>query len=525
MPTFKLDGRDVHFEPGDSIMRAAWRQGHEIPHYCWHPGLSVAANCRMCLVHITSGRQMAMPQLTRNPETGALEPSTKPKLVPACQTQAAEGIEVSSTNDEVTRAQAAVQELLLLNHPFDCPICDQAGECKLQDYYDEHLHQLKRKRTEPVHKPKGVRFGPTIVYDAERCIVCTRCVRVTEELAHDPVLSKRERGNRSEIVLSPGRELDHRYTLMTEHVCPVGALTSRDFRFKARVWFLKSRESVCDGCARGCASHADFDPRKGLIHRLRPRDDEKVNRFWMCDDGMLSYKRNHEDRIDVATVGRAPVRRFATTDDALENAARLLRETPEGARAVVLSAAHSTEDNLALAALAKAWGASLFLTYRPDWEGDEILRSEDQNPNRKGATLAAGGASLGTLDDLLDAASKGTVKGVVVLGAASTRSADEMKPFESVSLVSLNTHISPFALHADVVVPVATHFERQGSFINESGLTRRFDQVVPPASGVRSTVDVVAALAALLTLSIDLNAATAREAVEALASGLEGASV
>jgi NADH-quinone oxidoreductase subunit G len=250
-----------------------------------------------------------------------------------------------------------------------------------------------------------------------------------------------------------------------------------------------------------------------------------VNRFWMCDDGMLSYKRNHEDRIEIATVGRAPVRRFATTDDALENAARLLGETPEGARAVVLSAVHSTEDNLALAALAKAWGASLFLAHRPDWEGDTILRSDDQNPNRKGATLAADGASLGTLDDLIDAASKGTVKGLVVLGAASTRSADEMKPFESVSLVSLNTHISPFALHADVVVPVATHFERKGSFINESGLTRRFDQVVPPAPGVRSAVDVVAALAALLTLSIDLSSATAREKVDALASSLEGASV
>lgn len=263
MSTFKLDGREIPFEPGDSIMRAAWRQGIEIPHYCWHPGLSVAANCRMCLVHITSGRQLEMPQLVKDPETGEYRQATKPKLVPACQTPAADGLEVSSSNEEVKSAQASVQEFLLLNHPVDCPICDQAGECKLQDYYEEHLHQLKRKRTEPVHKPKGVRFGPTIVFDAERCILCTRCVRVCEELVGDPVLSKRERGNKSEIVLSPGRQLDHRYTLMTEHVCPVGALTSRDFRFKARVWFLRSADSVCDGCARGCASHADFDPRKG----------------------------------------------------------------------------------------------------------------------------------------------------------------------------------------------------------------------------------------------------------------------
>jgi NADH-quinone oxidoreductase subunit G len=525
MPTFKLDGHEIPFEPGDSIMRAAWRQGHEIPHYCWHPGLSVAANCRMCLVQITSGRQMAMPQLTRNPETGELEPSTKPKLVPACQTPAADGIEVSSTNDEATRAQASVQEFLLLNHPVDCPICDQAGECKLQDYYEEHLHQLKRKRTEPVHKPKAVRFGPTIVYDAERCIVCTRCVRVSDELARDPVLAKRERGNQSEIVLSPGRELDHRYTLMTEHVCPVGALTSRDFRFKARVWFLKSRDSVCDGCATGCASHADFDPRKGEIQRLRPRDDEKVNRFWMCDDGMLSYKRNHEDRIEAATVGRAPVRRYASTDDALDHAARLLGDAPAGSRAVVLSAAHSTEDNLALVALARAWGATMYLAHRPDWEGDEILRSADQNPNRKGVILAAGDASLGTLDALVEAAEKGAVKGVITLGAATTRSADELTALEKVSLVSLNTHISPFALHADVVLPVATHYECGGSFVNGAGLIRRFDAVVPSAPAVRSGVEMVGELASRLALSLDVNDhAAVRRKAEALVGG-EGAIV
>lgn len=523
MPTFKLDGREIPFEPGDSIMRAAWRQGVEIPHYCWHPGLSVAANCRMCLVQITSGRQMAMPQLVRNPETGELEHGTKPKLVPACQTPAADGIEVSSTNDEVVRAQAAVQELLLLNHPVDCPICDQAGECKLQDYYETHLHQLKRKRTEPVHKPKGVRFGPTIVYDAERCIVCTRCIRFSSEVAHDPVLAKRERGNRSEIVLAPGRELDHRYTLMTEHVCPVGALTSRDFRFKARVWFLKTRESVCDGCATGCASFADFDPRKGLIQRLRPRDDEKVNAFWMCDDGMLSYKRNHEARIEVATVGREAVRHFASTEEALEHAARMLRDVPAGQRAVVLSAAHSTEDNLALAAFAKAWGAKLFLAHRPDWEGDEILRNADQNPNRKGAQLAAGEASLGSLDDLVAAIEAGEVKGAVVLGAATTRAADELSAFDAATVVSLNTHISPFALKADVVIPVTTHFEHEGSFVNAAGLVRRFDRVVPPVPGVLSGVEAVARLAAILSLNIEVrDHSSARMRAEAL-TATEGA--
>lgn len=504
MSTFKLDGREIPFEPGDSVMRAAWRQGIEIPHYCWHPGLSVAANCRMCLVHVTSGRQLEMPQLVKDPETGEYKPSTKPKLVPACQTPAAEGLDVSMSNDEVTNAQSAVQELLLLNHPVDCPICDQAGECKLQDYYEEHLHQLKRKRTEPVHKPKGVRFGPTIVFDAERCILCTRCVRVCDELVGDPVLSKRERGNKSEIVLSPGRELDHRYTLMTEHVCPVGALTSRDFRFKARVWFLRSAKSVCHGCARGCASHADFDPRKGIIERLRPRDDERVNQYWMCDDGMLSYREQIEDRIESATIGRGPKRRFVSNGEAIAEAAGLLRGVESSKLAIVLSAAHSTEDNVAMAALAAGLGAQLFLAARPDWEGDEILRRDDQNPNRRGALLAAGRSELPDLAALGQAIGKGEIAGVIALGAAATLSEDSGAALSGVPLVSLNTHISDLAALADVVLPVAMHFETEGSFVNFEGFIREFEVVVPPQPAVKPVVELVAGLATGMGLELKL---------------------
>lgn len=502
MSTFKLDGREIPFEPGDSVMRAAWRQGIEIPHYCWHPGLSVAANCRMCLVHITSGRQLEMPQLVKDPETGEYKQATKPKLVPACQTPAADGLEISSTNEEVKRAQGSVQEFLLLNHPVDCPICDQAGECKLQDYYEEHLHQLKRKRTEPVHKPKGVRFGPTIVFDAERCVLCTRCVRVSEELAKDPVLSKRERGNKSEIVLSPGRELDHRYTLMTEHVCPVGALTSRDFRFKARVWFLRTAESVCDGCARGCAAHADFDPRKGQIERLRPRDDERVNQYWMCDDGMLSYHAQREDRIESATIGRGPERRFVSNSEAITEAAALIRDIDAGRLAIVLSAVHSTEDNLAMAALASALGGRLFLAARPDWEGDDILRRDDHNPNRKGALLAAGVSELPDLTALGAAINEGSIRGVVALGAAASLDIEASDALKGVPLISLNTHISELAALADIVLPAAMHFEAEGSFVNFEGFIREFERVVTPQPAVRPAVELVAALA--LAAGIDL---------------------
>ena len=182
-------------------------------------------------------------------------PTKKPKLQPACQIPVTEGMDVKSdTSKPVEDARHAVQEFLLLNHPVDCPICDQAGECKRQDYWLEYQKTQKRRPDEPVHKPKGVVFGPTIVYDAERCVMCTRCIRFMDEVAHDPVLDMRQRGNLNEVFVSPGRQLDGKYTFMVEHVCPVGALTTVDFRFKARVWFLKTAKSVCQGCATGCST-------------------------------------------------------------------------------------------------------------------------------------------------------------------------------------------------------------------------------------------------------------------------------
>src|SRR3954453_6263832 len=306
MPTFKLDGRAIPFEKGDTIIRAAHRMGIDIPHYCWHPGLSVAANCRMCLVEIApppGQRPLQLDILAWDKEKNDYVVAKKPKLQPACQAAVAENMEVKSeSSEDVAKARSEVQEFLLLNHPVDCPICDQAGECRLRDYWLENQGTKKRMRDEPVHKPKAVVFGPTIVYDAERCIVCTRCVRVSEELAKDPVLSVRERGNLNEIVVAPGRQLDHPYSLMTEYVCPVGALTSIDFRFKARVWFLRSARSVCVGCATGCNSFTDFDPRNQNAYRYRPRENLAVNKFWMCDDGTLDHRRVREGRVLEARV-------------------------------------------------------------------------------------------------------------------------------------------------------------------------------------------------------------------------------
>ena len=499
MPSFKLDGQEIPFEPGDTIIRAAWRHGIEIPHYCWHPGLSVAANCRMCLVEVKSERPMMMPIVQWDEGTQAYVPAVKPKLQPACQLPAVDGQEVFAKSTEVKRAQASVQEFLLLNHPVDCPICDQAGECKLQDYFDTHQAQLKRKRTEPVHKVKGERFGDTIVYDGERCVMCTRCIRFCDEVVGDSVLDMRERGNKNEITLSPGRTLDHKYTLMTEHVCPVGALTSRDFRFKARVWFLKSQPSVCSGCATGCNMLVDYDPRHNTVYRLRPRDNPGVNSFWMCDDGMMSYKRFHEGRITVGRLQTSGQALDIDPEEALAAAANALRVVSGERLAVVLSAQHSNEDNLGLVKLARELGSDkLYLAALGGWEGDAILRSTDNNPNRKGAVLVAGGALRG-LRELLDEITAGTIDGVVALGAFTDETAEELAPLGKLkAFVSLTSNEGALPSLAQVVIPVAAHVETFGTFVNGKGIAQQFKRAILPPDGIVAAWEVAQALARAL---------------------------
>ena len=492
MPTFKLDGQDISFEQGDTIIRAAWRAGVEIPHFCWHPGLSIAANCRMCLVEIKSARPMALPVLKWDDKKKQWAEAVKPKLQPACQMMATEGMEVLAKSEQALKAQESTHEFLLLNHPVDCPICDQAGECKLQDYWFTSQKKLKRKKTEPVHKPKGVRFGPTIVYDAERCVMCTRCIRFCDEVAKDHVLDMRERGNHNEIVLSPGRELDHDYTLMTEHVCPVGALTSRDFRFKARVWFLRSAPSVCNGCATGCNSWVDYDPRYQRVYRLRPRDNEAVNQYWMCDEGMMSYKRFHEDRIltgRVRATAADGVGRVMEVprEAAIEAAASVLEKVEGGKLAVVLSAQHSSEDNYVLARMAKEhFGTErLYLTALGGWRGDDILRSPDNNPNRAGAKAVAG-VDLRTMEQLVSDAESGAVTAVLSLGWATSLSEAELAPLARLEGVNLTTNAGALTSSASVVVPVASHAEASGTFVNGKGVAQAFRRAIKAPGGIKS---------------------------------------
>ncbi len=496
MPSFKLDGKDIPFEPGESIIKAAHKQGVEIPHYCWHPGLSAPANCRMCLVEIlpaANQRAMMLDILEWDAALGDYRPTKKPKLQPACQYPAVDGQEIKAdTSEHVQQARKAVQESLLLNHPVDCPICDQAGECKLQDYWLEYQKTGKRMRDEPVHKPKAEIFGDTIVYDGERCVMCTRCIRFMDEVAEDPVLGMRERGNLNEIFVAPGRKLEGHYTFMTEHVCPVGALTTQDFRFKARVWFLRTGSSVCQGCATGCSTHLDYDARNQRVYRLRPRDNEAVNKYWMCDEGMLTYKRAHEHRVLEAKLGG----RVAGSAAALEAARKLFDGVPPASIAVVLSAQHSLEDNYALLELARTSLGTKNVYYSKDADGyeDKILIHKDKNANTRGVTELCPEAK--PFESLIVDAVAARVTHVLALGSATPRaSADDLGTLKGLrALVTVAVNDGPLADAAHVILPAASWAEASGTYVNAKGMKQTADKTIDLLGSARPAWEQIAHL-------------------------------
>jgi len=507
-----IDGRKIPFQQGDTIIAAAHRAGIDIPHYCYHPGLSAPSNCRICLVEIAPppGRPPMLLSILRwDAERQDYVPAKKPKLMPACQMRCADGMEVKSdTSEHVAEARAAIQELILLNHPVDCPICDQAGECHLQDYWLLYQRTGKRMHQELVHKPKAVSFGPTIVYDGERCISCTRCIRICKEIARDPVLDLRQRGNLNEITVAPGRRLDHDYTLMTAHTCPVGALTAKHFRFKARAWFLRSGRTICQGCATGCNAFLDYDPRDNTPYRFRPRENEQVNRHWMCDEGMLSYPAAHEDRLLTPLIGGDD----ATLSEALDAAKRQLKgHAADPSRvAVVLSATHSSEDNFALATLAGTFIGTreIYLARRPYGRGDDILMSADKNPNVAGVTQVTEKLGLGEprpLAALLDAISEGRHDYVITLGATVDQDDGETKAALArlKGSVAIASHYGTLPRGSHIALPACSWAEVRGTYVNRQGLAQQTEPVLAPRGAARPGWELCAQLGRALGYDLD----------------------
>ncbi len=486
MPKITIDGKEFEVPEGKTVLQACLENGINVPYFCYHPKLTIAGNCRMCLVEI--------------------EGQGKPAI--SCNTFARDGLKVKTNTPQVLADRKAVLEFILINHPLDCPICDQAGECDLQDQYFEHSAVPYRFREEKVHKPKAVPLGDLVMLDDERCILCTRCVRFCDEVVGVSELAVSERGDRSTITTYQGQGMKNAYSLNTVDICPVGALTNRDFRFNKRAWFLRSTESICSGCATGCNIWVDHEG--GVVYRYRPRENEAVNQTWMCDEGRLSYKYiNAADRIETPHLrkdGRWTPSTWAEAGAALQTA---LAAVPPAERGVVLSAQCSTEENQAWADLAKqTWQTKhLFGTRRmyAQPSEDTLLRHADKNPNtaalrQLGAERAyAGGAQLLFVLDTLTADEIAAVEKqrpqyVVVLATnwgTTPASATRWRPLSDVGsivakgggaelLKSLHADASHEAFPwADIILPLASFAEQEGHFTNAKGMAQAFKPALP----------------------------------------------
>lgn len=489
-----IDGKAVTVESGTTIIEAAKQVGVTIPHYCYHPGLSIAGNCRICVVEVEK----------------------IPRLQIACYTPVAEGMAVKTINDRVKEAQQNVLEFLLANHPLDCPVCDQSGECKLQNYYMSYGQYDSRFFEQKVKKQKAVELGPHVMLDAERCILCSRCVRFTDEISKTNEFGIFNRGDHAEIGLYPGKVLDNAYSGNVVDICPVGALTDIDFRFKCRVWYLETQESVCPGCSQGCNIDIHYQlKRKHIadgdrVMRLKPRHHPEVNQWWICDEGRYAY-----GTIDH---GRAtePKLRGVTVEwpEAIEAAAKALieaRDTGAGRQIALLASSQSTNEELFVTRkIFKEFLNSPHVDVRlpyPPGGSDDFLIKADKSPNMRGAQeigLTPDRTGL-TASQIVDEAQKGSLKVLYVVhhdlfalfGEEAARAILANVP----TVIFHGTHDHAWARRAHIVLPSAVYAEKDGTFTNVHGRVQRIRPAFPPLGRAKVDLDLLTLLAQGLGMS------------------------
>jgi NADH-quinone oxidoreductase subunit G len=497
--TFTVDGKEVVAKPGTNLIDAAKSVGADIPYYCYHPRLTVAANCRMCMV-----------------ESSAAPPG---KLVPACQTAPTEGVVIRTDTEKVRAQQKMVMEFLLLNHPVDCSICDQAGECKLQDYYMRYDFQPSRLEGPKVLRHKRKVLSDTVVLDQERCILCTRCVRFMAEVAKAPQLGVFGRGSHEVVDVAPEYgKLESNYSGNIVDICPVGALLSRDFRFRARAWFLSAAPSVCTGCSRGCSITVDFMGQD--VYRYRPRENEAINKSWLCDQGRFSYKSLNNHRVPQAVVGRGADAEEASAAEAVKYAGMKLKPLL-GNVAFLASPVASNEDLLAGLVFARdvLKTNTVYVGGRAPGQADFFLMQADKNPNRKGLEWIAKafGLTLQPFEALTKAMDTGQVKALFSLGheVPETDEAWAARTEKLELFVLSATNESKATAPAHVLLPAATHVEDEGTFTQADGITQRFRRAFPPRGQARPHWRWVADLAK--ELGLDLGVASSRDVFKKLA--------
>jgi NADH-quinone oxidoreductase subunit G len=512
--TLTIDGQTVRVPKGTSILEAARTVGIKIPYYCYHPGLSVVGNCRMCLVEIEK----------------------IPKLQPSCATPVAEGMFVRTQTPETLKNRRSVLEFLLLNHPLDCPVCDQAGECELQNYYMDHGAYDARFNEDKTKRTKAFPIGPHVILDQERCILCTRCVRFTQEISKTGELGVIDRGHKSEIEIFPGAELNNPYSANVVDICPVGALTDRDFRFQCRVWFLGRTPSICPGCSRGCNIEIHFNERFNpryhdkRVHRLKPRHNEGVNSYWICDEGRYSYRSiDAAERIRVPSVGRDGTRSEVVWGEALKATAKALKTTLEkygpGSVALLASPQMTNEELFSLGRLFRdrlEVSAIAYHVPRKDKAySDDFLVTEDRNPNSRGAEIL--GLSVMDSGEILRRCAEGQIRFLYICHHDLTLGHDPQAVRNALSAVDFvvfqgSLEHATSAL-ANVTLPAAAYAEKEGTFTNMQGRVQKIHAAVPPLGEALPDLEILAGLCA--ELGFPATAATAREVFMEISRSIE----
>jgi len=499
--TVNVDGQDIAVPKGTNMIEAARLARVEVPHYCYHPKLTISGNCRMCLV------EMGLPAVDpatkaplMDPATGKQKINWMPRPTIACATNASPGLHIRTNTAAVQDCRNSVTEFLLINHPLDCPICDQAGECKLQEHSTAYGRGYSRFVEQKNVKPKRTQLGPRVTLDDERCILCSRCVRFSKEIAQDDVLGFIDRGSYSTLTCYPGKQLANNYSLNTVDLCPVGALTSTDFRFKMRVWFLKQTPSI--DCESSVGANTEVWSREGVIYRITPRQNDAVNDTWMADSGRVLFKEvSAADRLSWATLNGVQV----TQGKALQAAVDLL--SGRGGRAesgavkgvaVVGSGRSTVEEQFLTQKIAAKLNATVALVSRVG-VGDKILVSADRNPNVRGALVtglirALPEQKLTALGAAIDA---GQVQVVLSIGEDLIAAGLTGPQLAKVAVIYLGTHQNATSAVASVVIPALTVFEKAGTLVNQQFRLQKFARAVPGLAGVSDD---------LVTLSHLLNA-------------------
>jgi NADH-quinone oxidoreductase subunit G len=488
----QIDGLWHQFPKGTRVIEACEQVGSYVPRYCYHKKLSSPGNCRMCLT------EMGFPKLgpDRKPELG---PDNKPIInwMPrpqiSCAQDVAEGMGVRTNSPLVKECQRGVMEFLLINHPLDCPICDQAGECRLQEFSVDFGTSKSRFLENKVKKPKNVELGSRVTLDDERCILCSRCIRFCQEIAHDDVLGFVDRGSYTVLTAHPGKPLENNYSLNTVDICPVGALTSTDFRFKMRVWFLKETKSICTSCATGC--NTVIGSREDVIYRQTPRENDHVNSCWMCDYGRLNFKYlEAENRL------LAPQIRFGEklipTDwsTAIAQTALQLKAFPGPEIAIIASGRMTNEELWLTSQLAKSLGTQRIDIVPRREPGDNILLSEDRNPNTNGARLILGSQSEpgANLLAIADAVKTGKIKALVILKENTMHLGIPVEQLAQLPvLIMMNVLPNEATEKATVVLPGCGFAEKRGSMVNGKGRLQRLNRAVQPPGNARDDWEIL----------------------------------